>query len=255
MADLPVTCDEMPIDEARGVGAMMLFGEKYPDVVRVVVMGESKALCGGTHLTRTGQIGLCKIVSDESVSAGTRRITAVTGAGALDRVRKMESTVLSLAGQLKVKADDVLSRITALLAEQKKLAKEIETLKRQNGVSADELLAGAEKAGGVDAVLKVLKDQDAGALRDVIDAIRQKSKRTAVLLANVDEKNGKATLFAAFSKDLVAEGYNAVDWVKAAAKKVQGGGGGRPDLAQAGGKNPAGAADAIAEAKAWLEAK
>ena len=255
MADLPVTCDEMPIDEARGVGAMMLFGEKYPDVVRVVVMGESKELCGGTHLTRTGQIGLCKIVSDESVSAGTRRITAVTGAGALDRVRKMESTVLSLAGQLKVKADDVLSRITALLAEQKKLAKEIETLKRQNGVSADELLAGAEKAGGVDAVLKVLKDQDAGALRDVIDAIRQKSKRTAVLLANVDEKNGKATLFAAFSKDLVAEGYNAVDWVKAAAKKVQGGGGGRPDLAQAGGKNPAGAADAIAEAKAWLEAK
>ncbi|MBO7708386.1 MAG: alanine--tRNA ligase [Thermoguttaceae bacterium] len=255
MADLPVTCDEMPIDEARGVGAMMLFGEKYPDVVRVVVMGESKELCGGTHLTRTGQIGLCKIVSDESVSAGTRRITAVTGAGALDRVRKMESTVLSLAGQLKVKADDVLSRITALLAEQKKLAKEIETLKRQNGVSADELLAGAEKAGGVDAVLKVLKDQDAGALRDVIDAIRQKSKRTAVLLANVDEKNGKATLFAAFSKDLVADGYNAVDWVKAAAKKVQGGGGGRPDLAQAGGKNPAGAADAIAEAKAWLESK
>ena len=214
MADLPVTCDEMPIDEARGVGAMMLFGEKYPDVVRVVVMGESKELCGGTHLTRTGQIGLCKIVSDESVSAGTRRITAVTGAGALDRVRKMESTVLSLAGQLKVKADDVLSRITALLAEQKKLAKEIETLKRQNGVSADELLAGAEKAGGVDAVLKVLKDQDAGALRDVIDAIRQKSKRTAVLLANVDEKNGKATLFAAFSKDLVAAGYSAVDWVK-----------------------------------------
>ena len=255
MADLPVTCDEMPIDEARGVGAMMLFGEKYPDVVRVVVMGESKELCGGTHLTRTGQIGLCKIVSDESVSAGTRRITAVTGAGALDRVRKMESTVLSLAGQLKVKADDVLSRITALLAEQKKLAKEIETLKRQNGVSADELLAGAVKAGGVDAVLKVLKDQDAGALRDVIDAIRQKSKRTAVLLANVDEKNGKATLFAAFSKDLVADGYNAVDWVKAAAKKVQGGGGGRPDLAQAGGKNPAGAADAIAEAKAWLESK
>ena len=255
MADLPVTCDEMPIDEARGVGAMMLFGEKYPDVVRVVVMGESKELCGGTHLTRTGQIGLCKIVSDESVSAGTRRITAVTGAGALDRVRRMDSTVLSLAGQLKVKADEVFSRTIALLAEVKKLAKEIETLKRQNGVSADELLAGAEKVGGVDAVLKVLKDQDAGALRDVIDAIRQKSKRTAVLLANVDEKNGKATLFAAFSKDLVADGYNAVDWVKAAAKKVQGGGGGRPDLAQAGGKNPAGAADAIAEAKAWLEAK
>ena len=255
MADLPVTCDEMPIDEARNVGAMMLFGEKYPDVVRVVVMGDSKELCGGTHLTRTGQIGLCKIVSDESVSAGTRRITAVTGAGALDRVRRMEATVLSLAGQLKVKADDVLERISALLAEQKRLAKEIETLKRQNGVSADELIAGAEQVGAVRAILKVLKDQDAGALRDVIDAIRQKSKQTAVLLANVDEKNGKATLFAAFSKDLVTAGYNAVDWVKAAAKKVQGGGGGRPDLAQAGGKNPAGAEDALAEAKAWLEAK
>ena len=255
MADLPVTCDEMPIDAARGVGAMMLFGEKFPDVVRVVAMGESKELCGGTHPTRTGQIGLCKIVSDESVSAGTRRITAVTGAGALDRVRKMESTVLTLAGQLKVKADDVLPRIVALLAEQKKLAKEIEILKRQSGVSADELLAGAEQAGGVAAILKVLKDQDAGALRDVIDAIRQKSKRTAILLANVDEKNGKVTLFAAFSKDLVTDGYSAVDWVKAAAKKVQGGGGGRPDLAQAGGKNPAGAADALAEAKAWLEAK
>ncbi len=255
MADLPVTCDEMPIDAARGVGAMMLFGEKYPDVVRVVAMGESKELCGGTHLTRTGQIGLCKIVSDESVSAGTRRITAVTGAGALDRVRKMESTVLTLAGQLKVKADDVLPRITALLAEQKKLAKEIEILKRQSGVSADELLADAEQVGGVGAILKVLKDQDAGALRDVIDAIRQKSKRTAILLANVDEKNGKVTLFAAFSKDLVTEGYSAVDWVKAAAKKVQGGGGGRPDLAQAGGKNPAGASDALAEAKAWLETK
>ncbi len=101
----------------------------------------------------------------------------------------------------------------------------------------------------------MLQDHDSGALRDVFDAIRQKSKQTAVLLANVDEKNGKATLFAAFSKDLVTAGYNAVDWVKAAAKKVQGGGGGRPDLAQAGGKNPAGAEDALAEAKAWLEAK
>ena len=89
----------------------------------------------------------------------------------------------------------------------------------------------------------------------MIDAIRQKSKGTAVLLANVDEKNSKVTLFAAFSKDLVAEGYNAVDWVKAAAKKVQGGGGGRPDLAQAGGKNPAGAGEALSEARAWLEAK
>ena len=255
MADLPVTCSEMPIDEARGVGAMMLFGEKYPDVVRVVVMGESKELCGGTHLTRTGQIGFCKIVSDESVSAGTRRITAVTGFEALQRIRTMENTVQTLAGQLKVKADDVLPRLNTILAEQKKLAKEIEMLKRQNGVSADELLSGAEKAGKVSAILKVLKDQDAGALRDVIDAIRQKSKQTAVLLANVDEKNSKVTLFAAFSKDLVAEGYNAVDWVKAAAKKVQGGGGGRPDLAQAGGKNPAGANDAIAEARAWLEAK
>ena len=255
MADLAVTCSEMPIDEARGVGAMMLFGEKYPDVVRVVVMGESKELCGGTHLNRTGQIGFCKIVSDESVSAGTRRITAVTGMEALERIRKMEAAVQTLAGLLKVKADDVLPRFNTILAEQKKLAKEIEALKRQNGVSADELLSGAEKAGKVNAVLKVLKDQDAGALREVIDAIRQKSKGTAVLLANVDEKNSKVTLFAAFSKDLVAEGYNAVDWVKAAAKKVQGGGGGRPDLAQAGGKNPAGAGEALSEARAWLEAK
>lgn len=255
MADLPVTCDEMPIEDARNVGAMMLFGEKYPDIVRVVVMGDSKELCGGTHLSRTGQIGFCKIVSDESVSAGTRRITAVTGMESLERIRKMESTVQTLAGQLKVKADDVLPRITGVLADQKKMAKEIEALKRQGGVSADELIAGAKQVGGVSAILKVLQNQDGGALRDVVDVIRQKSKETAVMIANVDAENGKVTLLAAFSKDLLPKGFSAVDWVKAAAKKVQGGGGGRPDLAQAGGKNPAGAADAIAEAESWLAAK
>jgi alanyl-tRNA synthetase len=255
MADLPVTCDEMSIDAARKVGAIMLFGEKYPDVVRVVAMGDSKELCGGTHLARTGQIGFCKIVSDESISAGTRRVTAVTGMYARGLINKTYTTVQALAGQLKVKPDDLLSRVTGILADQKKLAKEIETLKRQHGVSADELSAAAQKVGSVDAILHVLKDQDAGALREVIDTLRQKSKETAIMLANVDEKNGKVTLFAAFSKDLLAKGYHAVDWVKVASKKVQGGGGGRPDLAQAGGKNPAGVTEAIAEAKAWLEAK
>ncbi len=255
MEDLPVQCDEMPIEEARKVGAMMLFGEKYPDIVRVVVMGDSKEFCGGTHLRRTGEVGFCKIVAEESVSAGTRRITALTGVEAVRRIQKMDSIVQGVAGRLKVKADDVPDRVASLVDDAKKMGKELETLRRQGSLSVSALQEDAKTVGKVSAILKGVKNLEIAVLREAMDLLRQKSKATAILLVNVEEKSGKVTLLAGLTKDLVAQGYNAVDWVKAAAKPVQGGGGGRPDLAQAGGKNAAGLADALAAAEEWLAQK
>lgn len=228
----------MPLVEARKTGAMMLFGEKYPDVVRVVSMGEfSKELCGGTHLDNTGQVGLFRIVGEESVSAGTRRITAVTGPGALERVRQNDAVLAEIAAALKAPLADAAARVTTLVKEVRELKKQASAAPKGGEMSADQLLAGAEALGKVKVVVAEIPGAAPPAMRQLMDALRKKSPSVAVLLAS--RQDDRVTLIAGISRDLEQQGLNAVEWVNAAAQLVGGSGGGRPDMAQAGGKDPA----------------
>ncbi|MEX0726473.1 MAG: alanine--tRNA ligase [Planctomycetaceae bacterium] len=227
----------MSINDAKAAGATALFGEKYPDKVRVVKMGDfSMELCGGTHLSNTGQVGLCRITSEEPVAKGVRRITALTGQKAIDRIREQEQLLKELTGLVKAnQPEDLPKRITALQEELRHLKKELEQ-QNQASVSSqiDDLVKQVEKIGDT-----LLVKFNAGTvprelLREYVDQIRSKAKSVAVIVgAVVDDK---VALTAAISKDLQGRGLNASDCVKTAAKLVGGGGGGRPDLAEAGGR-------------------
>jgi len=239
----------MPIAQARETGAMMLFGEKYPDVVRVVSIGDfSKELCGGTHLDNSGQVGLFKIVGEESVSAGTRRITALTGEGALDHVRKQEAALQETAALLKVPASEVPNRVAALAKEVRELKKQLSAAPKAGGITAEALVAAAVEQGGVKVVVADAGDADAGQMRQLIDQLRKTVSPVAVLLGSGGE--GKVTLVAGISRDLEARGLHAGNWIKGAAELVGGRGGGKPDMAQAGGKDVAKLGEALATAKA-----
>lgn len=235
-----VSWSHMPIEQARAQGAMALFGEKYPEIVRVVQMGEfSRELCGGTHLDNVSQIGLFKIVGEESVSAGTRRITALTGQAALDYVRQEEEILADVAGTLKVAPGLVRERVTALLEEVKNLKKQASQKRTQEApkVSADDLLKTAATVGEASVVTFNIEASTPDELRQLIDVLRRKANaRLAVLLTTVADD--KVHLAAGLTPDLIALGLHAGQWLKEVAPIVGGGGGGRPDLAQAGGKHP-----------------
>ena len=234
LAAAPVTAQLLPLAEARHAGAMMLFGEKYPDVVRMVsIEGLSRELCGGTHVTSTGQIGVVRIVGEESVSAGTRRITAVTGARALERFRHAEQTLAEAAAALKVPVGELPHRLVAVVKELKDL-KKAKPAAGGTALSADELLAAAETVAGTRVVVADAKGGDAGAMRQCIDLLRRKGSPIAVLLGSVE--GDKVTLVAGISRELEEQGLSAGTWIKDPAAAVGGKGGGRPDLAQAGGK-------------------
>ncbi|MFM8634276.1 MAG: alanine--tRNA ligase [Planctomycetia bacterium] len=234
LAALPVTAQLLPLAEARHAGAMMLFGEKYPDIVRMVSMeGASRELCGGTHVASTGQIGLVRIVGEESVSAGTRRISAVTGLKALARLRQAEHTLAEAAATLKVPAQELPHRLASIQKEIKDL-KKAKPATAATAASPDELLAAAQDLGGTKVVVAEAKGSDAGAMRQCIDQLRRKASPIAVLLASADAE--KVTLVAGISRELEARGLSAGVWIKDPAAIVGGKGGGRPDLAQAGGK-------------------
>jgi alanyl-tRNA synthetase len=232
LAALPVSASLLPLAEARHAGAMMLFGEKYPDVVRMVTMdGVSRELCGGTHVANTGQIGLVRIVSEESVAAGTRRIQAMTGLGVLERLRRAESIIADSAGALRVPAADLVSRIASI-------QKEVKDLRKGKGREAattpvDELIASATTIDGVRVIVAQVGG-DAAAMRQSIDHVRRKGGPVAVLLAGVD--GSKVTLVAGISEELQERGLSATDWLQQPATLVGGRGGGRKDLAQAGGR-------------------
>jgi alanyl-tRNA synthetase len=233
-AAVAVSAELLPLAEARHAGAMMLFGEKYPDVVRMVTMdGVSRELCGGTHVTSTGQIGLVRIVGEESVSAGTRRITAVTGARALDRFRQAEQTLAESASTLKVPVGELAHRLAAVVKELRDL-KKAKPAAAGASLSVDELLAAASDVGGTRIVVADAKGGDAGAMRQCIDLLRRKASPIAVFLGSVE--GDKVTLVAGISRELEERGLSAGMWIKDAATVVGGKGGGRPDLAQAGGK-------------------
>jgi alanyl-tRNA synthetase len=249
----PIACENLPLAAARKAGATMLFGEKYPDVVRVVSMGDfSKELCGGTHLTNTGQVGLFKIIGEESVAAGTRRITALTGRKALDQVAQHELAFAQIVSVLKVPADQAPDRVAAMAKEVRQLRKQAAAGPKSEGATADALLKGAKDMSGVRVVIEEVADAGADALRALIDQLRRKGAPIAVMLGNRGEE-GKVTLMAGLSRDLVEKGLDAVRWVRQVAKLVEGGGGGRPDLAQAGGKNPDKLPEALAAARGLVE--
>jgi alanyl-tRNA synthetase len=231
----------MPIAEAKALGAMALFGEKYPEVVRVVRMGEfSRELCGGTHLDNVGQVGLFKVIGEESVSAGTRRITALTGKAALDYVRQEEEALAEVASTLRVPAGAVAERVAGLLEEIKALKKQAGQRRAESGsrLSPEELLAEATRLGDARVVARAIEGASPDELRQLIDVLRRKAgSALAVLLASAAD--GKVQLAAGLTPDLVERGLHAGNWLKEVAPVVGGGGGGRPDMAQAGGKDPA----------------
>ena len=253
----PVDWSVMLIDDARRLGATALFGEKYPENVRVVRMGAfSRELCGGTHLENTSQVGLFKIIGEESVSAGTRRITALTGQAALDLIRQEEETLFSIAASLKVSVGQAADRVAGLLDELKALKKQVAQQKTETApkISADELLAAASILGGASVVIQTLVNSSPDDLRQVLDVLRRKSSsKLAVLLASAVD--GKVHLAASLTPDLLALGLHAGHWLKEVAPVVGGGGGGRPDLAQAGGKNPEHIPEALERALEYLRAK
>ena len=233
-----VNTELLPLAEARQRGAMALFGEKYPDNVRVVTMGDfSVELCGGTHLTNTGQVGLCRVVSEEPVAKGVRRITALTGPRALQKSRETDELVAQLQRQLKAnQATDLPARVEALQAQLKDLNRQIAELTSASVSDAiGDLVAKAEVINGVKLIAEKLENVPREALRDFVDQLRDKHSPVAVILGA--EIDGKVALIAAVSKPLVkANGLNAGNAVKAAAQAAGGGGGGRPDMAEAGAK-------------------
>ncbi len=235
--DAPIACENLPLGDARKAGAIMLFGEKYPDVVRMVSVGQfSKELCGGTHLERTGQVGLLKIVGEESVAAGTRRIAALTGPAALEHVRCSEGLLARTAAVLRVPPEEVPDRVEALLSEVRQLKKQLAAGAKAQGPSAENLLAEATEVAGTKVVVAEVPGAAPPVLRKLIDQLRRKVAPVAVTLGSRQEDEGKVILIAGASRDLVERGFDAVAWVRQAAAVVGGSGGGRADMAQAGGK-------------------
>jgi alanyl-tRNA synthetase len=248
MDGLPIRRENMPLAQARKSGAMMLFGEKYPDVVRVVSAGDfSKELCGGTHLENTGQAGLFKIIGEESVAAGTRRITALTGRGALDFIQRTQAILARSAGILKVPSENLPERLESIAKELRELKKKSAGAKAE-GAGVDQLLAQAEEIAGVK-VLTAEVPGDPNDLRQMIDLLRRKAAPLAVMLGNKNDEEKKVTLIAGLTRDLVEKKLDAVAWVRSASGVVGGSGGGRPDMAQAGGKHPEKLAEALSAAK------
>jgi alanyl-tRNA synthetase len=252
----PVATRILRLEEAKKLGAMALFGEKYPDPVRVVSMGQfSVELCGGTHLSNTGQVGFCKIVSEEPVAKGVRRVVAMTGPRALQRIRDTENLLKELVGLMKTpQPEDLPRRIVALQDELRDVKKQLEAQTSESVAEvAEELFAQAEEVGGAKIIARATDVTNRETLREFIDRLRGKGRSVAILLGSATD--GKVSLTAAVSKDLVQRGISASDCVRTAAKIVGGGGGGRPDLAEAGGKNPDKLAEAIAEGAKFYRLK
>ncbi len=246
---LPVEKREMPQDEAKALGAMALFGEKYGDIVRVVKMGDySIELCGGCHVDNTSEVGLFRIVSESSVAAGVRRIEAITSTRILSLLAEKEAMIGETAVALKTSPGDIVTKAAAALEEVKNLQKALEDVKLKNaGEQIDALLANAKDAGGVQVVTGKFDGLGADELRAIGDTVKSKlSGAGALVIAGTAD--GKVTFVAMATKDAVAKGVHAGNLVREVAKVAGGGGGGKPDSAQAGGKQPEKADDALAMA-------
>jgi alanyl-tRNA synthetase len=252
----PVSTAVLPIAEARKLGAMALFGEKYPDHVRVVTMGDfSRELCGGTHLSNTGQVGLCRIVKEELIAAGIRRVTCLTGPKALARIRETEALVEQASALLKASQPDELPRkIQQLQDELRQTKQELSKFTAQSlSATAAKLVAQAESIGETKLVIHQVTECGREQLKDFVDRLREQAPSIAIVLGLKIED--KVAFIGAASLDLVAKGVSASDAVKTAAKITGGGGGGRMELAEAGGKNPAKLPEALAASGEYMRNK
>ncbi len=243
----------MAIDDAQKSGAMMLFGEKYGDEVRVVAIGSSKELCGGTHVGRTGDIGLFKVVSEAGVAAGVRRVEAITGENALGYVQVQESRVNGISALLKTTPDEIAERVVGIMDNVRALEKELARLKSKlASAQGDDLVGLAVEVKGAKVLAATLEGADVGALRETMDKLKDKLKSAAIVLASVSD--GKVTLIAGVTPDLTGK-VKAGELVNQVAQQVGGKGGGRPDMAQAGGTQPENLPAALASVSEWVTGK
>jgi len=250
LANLATESKIMPFDDAVKHGAMALFGEKYGDEVRVLSIGSSRELCGGTHVSRTGDIGLFKIVAEGGVAAGIRRVEAVTGEAALALVQTLSDRVNQAAAALKAQPEELIQRIVQVQDYVKTLEKEMASLKSKLAANqGDELLTRAVDIKGIKVLAATLEGADVATLRETMDKLKDKLKTAAIVLAAVND--GKVSLIAGVTADATAR-VKAGDLVNFVAQQVGGKGGGRPDMAQAGGTDPSGLAKALQAVSAWV---
>lgn len=254
-ASASLTCQLTDIENAKKMGAMALFGEKYGDTVRVVTVGDySMELCGGCHVNNTAEIGLFKIISESGIGAGVRRIEACTGQGAYQWFNERNQLLETVAATLKTKTADTLKRVQQLLDEGKIMQRELEAVKSKLGShEAGNLLNRITNVQGVHLLAQVTEPVEMKELLATIDELKQKIDTGVVVLGSV--KNDKVSLAAYVTKDLVKKGVHAGNMIKEVAAICGGGGGGRPDMAQAGGKDPAKVAVAIASVEKILKAQ
>lgn len=251
--NIPVEISHMPLDEAKAMGAMALFGEKYGDIVRVVQVSDySIELCGGCHVQNTAEIGLFKIVSESGIGAGTRRIEAVTGKKAYELLMEQQKLLEKSASLLNTKKEDVPKKIEGLQEELRELQKENESLSQKlSNIEAKHLLAEKQVINGINVLAKKVDAKDMHALRIILDEVKRSLKSGIIVLAAVND--GKVQFVAGVSDDLVKKGYHAGKLIKEIAAEVGGGGGGRPDMAQAGGKRPEKLAGALKKVEDWVK--
>ncbi|MDP3211956.1 alanine--tRNA ligase [Methylotenera sp.] len=243
----------MDIESAQETGAMMLFGEKYGDEVRVLDIGSSRELCGGTHVSRTGDIGLFKITSEGGVAAGVRRIEATTGEGALKLINSQQALISSLANDLKAPVSELAAKVAQLSDHAKSLEKELARLKSKLASSqGDDLATQAIEVAGIKVLSAILDGADANALRETMDKLKDKLKSAAIVLASVSD--GKVSLAAGVTADLISK-IKAGELVNFVAGQVGGKGGGKPDMAMAGGTDASKLPQALASVADWVKTK
>ena len=252
---LDVVIKNMPIEEARKTGAQALFGEKYGDIVRVVNMGDySIEFCGGTHVSNTSEIGAFKILSESGVAAGVRRIEALTSKGLMNYYSELEEKLHEASKLLKTTPDQLAEKIAHLLADNKELNSEVESLKSKLAKDAmGDVMEQVQEVKGVKVLALAVEGIDMNGLRDLGDQMKEKLGEGVVVIAS--NADGKVSLMATATEEAVKKGAHAGNLIKAIASCVGGGGGGRPNMAQAGGKNPAGIPDALAKAEEVLESQ
>ncbi len=250
---IDVEISQKAIEEAKEMGAMALFGEKYGDVVRVVQVGDySLELCGGCHVDNTASIGIFKIVAESGIGAGTRRIEAVTGKSAYELMNDQVGLLKEAAGKMKTNPKDILTRVDGLFAEVKQLQKENESLAAKlSNIEAGNLTDSVMTVDGVKVLAAKVNVADMNNLRTMMDDLKNKLESAVVVLASVNDD--KVNILAGVTKDLISQGYHAGKLVKEVASRCGGGGGGRPDMAQAGGKNPAQVEEALAFVQEYVK--
>ena len=251
-AAAPVETKIMGIEDARKSGAMALFGEKYGEEVRVVSMTDSVELCGGTHVKNTSQIGQFKILSESGIAAGVRRIEAITGTNVTAYYQNLEEEVNAAAALLKASPATLADHIRKLQEELKAVRSENESLKNKEAQGAlGDVMNKVVDVSGVKFLAAAVKDVDMNELRNLGDQLKEKLGGGVILL--ISDKDGKVSMMTMAADDAVKKGAHAGNLIKAIAKEVGGGGGGRPNMAQAGGKNPAGIPAALEKAREALE--